>query len=96
MTKYVYDFGSMEFTIDYTYDANGNKTSEVMSSLGNETGRVDYTYDANGNLIGITNEDIDGDVTAFGIEYKLVYRTFDLPEKVAMLVSELTVGQFAY
>lgn len=64
----------------FTYDNNGNIT-RAINTYDNRTTIEDYTYDENGNLIREVITDYDGDVSAFDVEYELVYISFDLSEE---------------
>ena len=41
----------LSYTIDYTYDQDGNMTSMTVTYQNGSTARTDYVYDENGNLI---------------------------------------------
>ena len=60
--------------VDYTYDAKGNKLSEVFTdNEGVQYGRYDYTYDENGNTIKEEYTHANGDKEYVIIEYELMY-----------------------
>jgi len=52
--KYSNDSG---YTVEFTYDANGNVTKKVSTYSEEDTYTEEYTYDKDNNLIKITNPD---------------------------------------
>ena len=62
-----FDDLSMRFTVDYTYDENGNLITALETTSGGSKYQIDYIYDESGKLIREVNPIDDGMVTI--VEY---------------------------